>query len=288
MAKAAESPPEGNIVMATSTRRQAGLDAEAERLSARFSLGAGRGSWVETGALTRVAIGRLLLVLLVLAGLGALLSPAGRAVVMAGGTEVVVFAVVAAACVAIPPRSRRTRLFLFESGVVRASNVGRRLIVLPWDDLETVTLATTAGYDEVYVSGCVLRGRSGTRMELGRRESLAGRHRVQAAAQAQIAARRSGPLTAQLDAGRPVTIGFLTVDRSGLSSRGGLTAGGRWQVSWHQVRRVDVEVNGQRVLVRCGRWGAKRALLHGVPNSFLAGHVIGHAAGQAGVPMTSY
>ena len=52
--------------------------------------------------------------------------------------------------------------------MIRASNIGRRLIVLPWDDLETVTLTTTAGYDDVYVSGCVLRGRSGATMELGR------------------------------------------------------------------------------------------------------------------------
>jgi len=274
--------------MARSIRRQAELDEEAERLGARLRLGECRESWVETGTLTRIAIGRFLLVLVVLGGIGALVSPVSRAAVMGGGTEFLAFLGFAVLCVAIPPRSRRARLFLFDCGVVRSSNTGRRLVVLPWEDLETVTLATTAGYDEVYISGCVLRGRSGTRMELGRRDSLPGRHRIQAAAQAQIAARRVGPLTAQLDAGQPVTIGFLTVDRSGLSSRGSLTAGGRWQVGWQQVRRVDVELDGQRVLVRSGRWGVKRALLNGVPNSFLAGHVIGHAARQAGVQMTGH
>jgi hypothetical protein len=124
-------------------------------------------------------------------------------------------------------------------------------------------------------------------MALGHRSTLLGRHQILAAAEAVIAARRVGQFTAQLDAGLPVTIGFLTVNRSGMSSRGGGRAGGRWLVTWQQVRRVDVEADGQRVLVRCGRWGAKRALLDGVPNSFLVRHVIAHAARRAGVDVNA-
>jgi len=272
----------------SNARERAGLDAEAERLVARFGLGECWGSWNETRWLARVAVGWFLLVLTALAGIGELEATHGQVHVMAGGTAILAFVAVLVLCVAIPPRTRRIRLFLFESGVVRASNVGRRVTVLPWDDLETVTLTTTAGYDDVYVSGCVLRGRSGARIELDGRDTLPGRRQVLAAAESQVAARRVGPLTAQLDAGLPITIGFLTVSTSGMSSRAALKAGGRWQVTWEQVRRVDVEADGQRVFVKCGRWGAKRALLDGVPNSFLARHVVTHAAGRAGVVVSAH
>jgi hypothetical protein len=103
-----------------------------------------------------------------------------------------------------------------------------------------------------------------------------------AAAEREIASRRLGPLTHLLDTGQPVVIGSLTVDQLGVSARG------RWHVSWQQARQVNIRLHGQRVLVKVGRLGTKRAALDGLPNSFLARYVIEHAARQAGVPVVIF
>jgi hypothetical protein len=181
---------------------------------------------------------------------------------------------------AIPPRARRARVFLFDGGIVRVSNLGRRLVVLPWADLDTLSVRVVSGYDEDYVAGCVLRGRSGATLTLGRKgDTFYGKEAIIAAAEREIASRRLGPLTHLLDTGQPVVIGSLTVDQLGVSARG------RWHVSWQQARQVNIRLHGQRVLIKVGRLSTKRAALDGLPNSFLARYVIEHAARRAGVPV---
>jgi len=274
--------------MASDAQAQAELDAEAGRLRTRFGLGESAGSWYQKSYLGRVLLGWVLLGVDALAFAGYLQVMRGHEGMAGGGGELLIILAAGVAMVATPPRARRTRLYLFEAGAVRASNRGRRLSVLPWASLESVSLTVVDGDDHAYVSDCVLRGQAGAIMALSRRDSGRGRAAVMAAAQEVIAGRLATALTRQLDAGQPVTIGFLTVDQSGISSRGPGQAGGRWHVPWHQVRTVHAAAHGQRVLVTTGRWGnGKRAALDNIPNSFLARHVLEHAARQAGVSFTA-
>ena len=80
------------------------------------------------------------------------------------------------------------RLYLFDGGIVRVSNLGRRLVVLPWADLDTLSVRVVSGYDGDYVLGCVLRSRSGATLTLGRKgDPFYGKEAITAAAEREIA-----------------------------------------------------------------------------------------------------
>ncbi len=67
--------------------------------------------------------------------------------------------------IGLPPRSRRVRLYLFEGGAARATNAGpgRRVVVLPWADLDKITSRFD---DDDLLTSCELRGHSGTKLGL--------------------------------------------------------------------------------------------------------------------------
>ena len=265
-----------------------GMEAEAARLGAEHGLGQCTGSWDVKGVLGRVVFGGVLLFVLPVLWVVYMKAMSGPARITAGGAAFLAATAVAAAAVmmmAIPPRSRRIQVFLYEGGMARVSNLRPGLTVLPWADLDTISVEIVEGYDETYVGACVLHDRSGNKVTLGNGERGGAREAIMDAAQRVLTGRLAGPLTRQLDAGQPVTFGTLTIDLAGISSRGG--PGGRWHVPWQQVHRVQTSLHGQRVRVVTGRWKYQTAKLDGEPNSFLAQHVIAHAAQRAGVPVSA-
>jgi hypothetical protein len=93
--------------------------------------------------------------------------------------------------IGLPPRSRRVRLYLFEGGAARAANAGpgRRMVVLPWADLDKITPRFD---DEGLLTSCELRGHSGTKLVLGRHEGYAARLAIMRAAEQVLAGRSPG------------------------------------------------------------------------------------------------
>jgi hypothetical protein len=263
------------------------MDAEAARLGSQYGLGQCAASWDASRFLGRVVFGWFLLVMATLAGLGLLQAVRAHASVPAAFTEILFVTATAVLMVSIPPRKRKIWLYLFDGGVARVSNGRPRLITFAWADLDTLSINVVSGYDGDYVAGCLLRDRTGRRLELGREQSFGfyAREAITAAAEREIAGRHLVAMTEMLDTGQPVTIGSLTVDHLGIRSRGTASQGGRWQVPWQQARQVSIRLHGQRVMVTAGRRAARRAALDGQPNSFLARYVIEHAARRAGVPV---
>jgi hypothetical protein len=268
-------------------RQKVALEADARRLGARYGLGEYTDGWRVPRLSVRMALGWVALVGLAYFGLARLASAHGH--LTGRGAEAYLAAVtVALLAIVIPRRVRRTRLFLFEGGVVRESNPGPRplLVVLPWADLETMSLSVKLGDSEGgdHVAACVLSGRTGPSLTLRRNAGHWALEAISAAAERVLAARHVGPLIRLLDSGQPVTVGSLTVDRLGISSQATDENGGHWHVPWPQARGVSTGLEGQRVMVDTAQ-GPRRAILDGQPNSFLARYVIEHAAERADVPL---
>lgn len=270
------------------TRQKAQLEADARRLSAQYGLGECTEAWRVPRLSVRKALGWIALICLAVAGVARLASAHGQHLGARGVMEYLVASAVAVLAVVIPRRVRRTRVFLFENGIVQESNPGPRprQVVLPWADLDTMRLTVKLGKseDQDYVHACVLGGRTGTSLTVGGEAGTRVREAVSAAAERVLAGRHVGPLLQLLDSGQPVAIGCLAVDRLGVSSGARAQNGGRWHVSWPQVRGVSTRLEGQRVAVETEQ-GPRRAVLDGEPNSFLARYVIEHAAERAGVPL---
>jgi hypothetical protein len=132
MARSYERTRAHATISTRNARKKAEMDAEAARLSVQYGLGDCTGSWDLSGFLTRVVLGWFLIVLVALAGISSL-EPMPTSEQMTGAApEILVFLAVGLLLAAIPPRSRRVRLFLFDGGIARVSNLGRRLVVLPW------------------------------------------------------------------------------------------------------------------------------------------------------------
>ena len=93
--------------------------------------------------------------------------------------------------IGLPPRSRRVRLYLFEGGAARATNAGpgRRVVVLPWADLDKITSRFD---DDDLLTSCELRGHSGTTLVLGRHERYPARLAIMRAAEQVLAGRSPG------------------------------------------------------------------------------------------------
>ena len=269
-------------------RQKAELGADARRLSAQYGLGECTEAWRVPRLSFRMVLGWIALVCLAFVGIVRLASAHGQHLVTRGAAEYVVALAVAVLAAVIPRRVRRTRVFLFEGGLVQESNPGPRprLVVLPWADLDTMRLEVKLGKSEGQdnVDACVLGGRTGPSLTVGREAGTRTREAVSAAAERVLAGRHVGPLIQLLDSGRPVTIGSLTVDRLGISSQARAENRNGWHVSWRQARSVSIRLAGQRVAVETEQ-SPRRAVLDGEPNSFLARYVIEHAAERAGVPL---
>lgn len=89
------------------TRQKAELGADAQRLSAQYGLGECTEACLAVVGIVRLA------------------SAHGQHLVTRGAEEYLFGLAVAVLAVVIPRRVRRTRVFLFEGGVVRESNPGR-------------------------------------------------------------------------------------------------------------------------------------------------------------------
>ena len=251
MARSYERTRAHATISTRNPRKKAERDAEAARLSAQYGLGDCTDSWDLSGFLTRVVLGWILILLVALAGdrlAGADAcqraddeAPAGVRRFPGGWPAAGSHSAAVAAGAAVPVRRRHCP----------GEQPGRRLVVLPWGDLDTLSMRVVSGYDGDYVAGCALHSRSGATLTLGRKgDPFHGKEAIMTAAEQEIASHRVGPLTHLLDTGQPVIIGSLTVDQLGVSARG------RWQVSWQQARQVTIRLHGQRVLVKVGRLGS--------------------------------
>jgi len=176
-------------VLVENERSRAELDAEALGLSQQYALGDCTSSWLETSYLVRVITGWIIIGI----SLTALIAQLSPAYYQAGIAPLALIEIpFGVLLIWIRPRSRRVRTYLFEGGVARVANTGpgRRLIVLPWADLENVT----AKFDvDDILDRCELRGRSGTKLVLDKYEGYAPRLAIRSAADAVLASRSPQP-----------------------------------------------------------------------------------------------
>jgi hypothetical protein len=166
-------------------RDRAELDAEALGLSQQYVLGDCTGSWLKTSYLVRVIFGWIIIVISLITLIDQL-SPADY---QAGLAQLALIAIpVGALLIWIRPRSRRVRVYLFEGGVARVANTGpgRRLVVLPWSELDRVTAKVDV--DDL-LDRCELRGRSGTKLVLEKYDAYPARLAIKSAAEAVLADR---------------------------------------------------------------------------------------------------
>jgi len=266
--------------------------AQGRRIAAEYGLGGSIGEWNGSKLKGRVIAGWIIIVLAFFAVIGALEQgshqPAGSAPQDTGGAlaEIAIVLAFAVPMAVIPPRTKRLWLHHYEEGLVQVTG-SRRVSVIRWSDLASMSLSVKQGYDDEFIGGCVLRDHAGNEVTVDDRIGLNVSKRIAARAEQVLVGRLVGPLTGQFDAGQPVTVGCLTVDQRGIECRGS-QSGGRWQVSWSQVSSIGSQLSGHRVTVSTGHWGSKRAALAGQPNDFLAAYVLEHAAGRVGVPFSAH
>jgi hypothetical protein len=261
-------------------------DVEGRRIGVELGLGEYLEGWNGSQLKGRVVLGWILIGIAVLGGIGALetMHQSAAAEQQAGSAVggMVVLLAIGVPLVAFPWRTRRLWLHHYEGGVVQVTGHRRRVLVVRWSDLASMSWSVVQGYDDEYISGPVLRDHAGNTLAAPS-GLIAGR------AEQVLVGRLVGPLTGRLDAGLPVTVGCLTVYQSGISCRGGGgKAGGRWEVSWPEVHDIETQFRSQRVTVHTGHRGTKRAALAGEPNDFLAEYVLEHAARRAGVPFKAW
>jgi hypothetical protein len=214
------------------------------------------------------------------------LATAGLARAITGGFDAAVLAW-AILLIVLPPRSWTDRLFLCQAGVALLDARDPEPSVLRWAYLDTMSITTASGYDDDYVSECVLRDQAGNTLTVPHR--LHGLAEVAAEAERVLAPRLVPDLIARFSSGEPVTIGPLTADRQGLSC-GAPESRWAWQVPWAQIRAIDFGLEGQRVTVAFGKHASDSHSLgmDGEPNAFLVRYFIAHAAASAGIPVTGH
>jgi hypothetical protein len=245
------------------------LEEEGGRLGAQYGLGALVGSWSARDLRPKFAYG----VMIVLGGLvfgwipvgliGAHYRPAA-----AGALGGLLLGGVLVACT--PPHWRWYGLSRFEYGLVLCSQKVAPS-VLRWDDLAWVRLSFRQAE---------LTAHAGQRVEITGRFGDTGEI-------LDVAAKVLLPkLTEQYDGGEPACFGgLLVIDRRGLNVRSGLS--GMWcPVSWPEAERVVIGGRGDQVEVHRSDGTSETARLRGEPNSFLAQHLIEHAARRAGVTVS--
>jgi hypothetical protein len=242
------------------------LEEEGSRVGAHYRLGASVGSWSGRDLRPKFAYG----VMIVLGGIVfgwipvALISAHYRPAA-AGALGGLLLGGFLVACV--PPRWQRYGLFRFEYGLVFCSEKAAPAVLF-WDDLAWVRLS---------FGRAELTGHSGQRVEITGR--LGATEQILAVAEKVLLPE----LTARYDSGEPACLGgLLVIDRRGLSVRS--QGSGLWcPVSWQETGRVVVSEHGDQVEVHRSDGISEAARLRGAPNSFLARHLIEHAARRAGV-----
>jgi hypothetical protein len=266
---------------------QPGLAAYGARIGEEFRLGACTAAWPGRRASWRSALGALLLFVLIF---GLEIPPiltAGLAREITSGLDAAIFAL-GVLFLALPPRSWTDRLFLYQAGIVLVDAREPEPKLLRWAHLDTVTITTASGYDNDYVSGCVLKDRAGNALTVTGHLSNAIAE-VAAEADRVLAPARVPGLIARFTSGQPLTIGHLTADLRGLSWSGA-ASGDAWQVPWSQISVIQWELEGQRAIVKACQpsresWSFR---LDGQPNSFLIRYLIARAAATAGITVTGH
>jgi hypothetical protein len=280
-------------VVAGNGARQAEAGAEARRIGAQFGLGEflGADDGSKSRLQDRITASILLVILpwygMAFAGIRLLLSPGwSPAGGMLGGAVILAISLgIATPLLLMLLRQREwIWLYTYEEGLAQVT--GRRpASAVRWADLASMTLGVVQGYDGELITSCTLRDHAGSTVSVAGHYAGPVLERVTARAEQVLSDRLVGPLTSRLDAGLPATVGCLTVDRSGITCRGG-RARNDWMVPWEQVQGVETRLHGHRVTVQTSRWRSKQAALDG-PNDFLAGYALEHAARRAGVPFSA-
>jgi hypothetical protein len=276
--------------MAGQLATRPGLATEGTRVGTEFGLGACQAAWRGRRYSGRLAAGAVLLIVMVSGLFIPPLATAGLARAITGGLDVAILTW-AILLIVLPPRSWTDRLFLFQAGIVLLDARNPEPVVLRWAYLDTMSITTASGYDDDYVSECVLRDQAGNALTVSRH--LNAIDEVAAGAERVLGPRLVPDLTARLACGEPVTVGPLTADRQGLSwstAPGTPQARRAWQASWPQIRAIEFGLQGQRATVRVGQHAhdSHSIVLDGQPNSFLVRYLIAHAAASAGIPVTGH
>jgi hypothetical protein len=175
-------------VTAGKARDSADASAEAADLSRQYGLGNCTSSWLETSYLIRVVTGWTVVAIALITLITSLL-PAHRSTGLAGLGLIALL--LGGLLIWLRPRSRRVRLYLFESGTARVANAGPgpRLVVLPWADLRKIRPSFDVDHDLIR---CELRGHSGTKLMLGRHDGTAAPEAIMQAAERVLAGRPPG------------------------------------------------------------------------------------------------
>jgi len=174
----------------------------------------------------------------------------------------------------VPPRAKRYRLFEYRDGFIQVSNREPRLVVMRDADLASLSLKFVSGYDGTYLENCELSDDAGTLLR-----ARCASEQVASHAEQVFAGRLLGPLLDQIDAGLPVSLGRVTVDRAGIGF-------GKWTYSWQGMQAVHIREHGHGLSVRNSACTYNEARLAGRPNDFLARYVVEHAAQAAGVSVS--
>lgn len=261
------------------TTQQAALEAAGDRVGAEFRLGECIGAWTWAKYRFRVGCGSLILFLGIPLGWIPIVFAHHRLIAAewVGG-----LLLVATLMAFIPPRMRESRLYQFEHGLARVDPRKAVPTVLRWDDLTSISMKVMQGDDGDRIVSCELRDRAGQAVSLAGFYSAADE--IARVAEKVLAPRLLPALIARYDAGAPVFIGLLTVERRGLSAPG--SSGMRWRISWPEISHIDVSKHGYRLAVTEAAGPVRMVMPEGEPNDFLARHLIEHAARQAGVDVT--
>jgi hypothetical protein len=276
--------------MAGQLATRPGLATEGTRVSAEFGLGACTAAWSGRRYSGRLAAGAVLLIVMVSGLFIPPLATAGLARAITGGVDAAVLAL-AILLIVLPPRSWTDRLFLFQEGIVLLDARHPEPVVLRWAHLATMSITTASGYDDDYVSECVLRDQAGNALTVS--HHLNALDEVAAEAERVLAPRLVPDLIDRLASGEPATVGPLTADRQGLSwgaAPGTPQSRLAWQASWPEIRAVEFQLQGQRATVRVGQHAhdSRSIVVDGQPNSFLIRYLIAHAAASAGITVTGH
>jgi hypothetical protein len=155
--------------------------------------------------------------------------------------------------------------------------------VVRWDGGVTVSIGFGRDDGDPVLQSCQIRDPAGNCVTADPSCST-GLAQVAAEAERALAARLVPQLTATCESGEPVRFGDLAIDTHGVTLARG-RGPGPWQVPWQSLNRVDVDGPGRGIRFRPADQASRWVSLQNCPNGVIAHHVIGHAAGRAGVPV---
>jgi hypothetical protein len=264
--------------------QQAELNAEGDRVSADFGLGQRTGAWSRRKRSASFGCGCALLFVLSCVGfLPFIPTPAPWHQVIwgvCGATLLLAILLMARS------RSWQERLFQYDQGIAEFAGREPEPTVLRWADLAALSLRVVTSYESHSLMSCVLRDSAGRTITVESGYGLACES-IAAAAERMLGQRLAPTLIARCGAGEPVTFGHIIVDRAGISCPGDGSAK-PWNAYWRDTRSIEMLMHAHRLTITPHSGRARSVSLDGAPNDFLAGYVIAHAAGQAGVVVTAH